>query len=143
VSEVAANEYDAVIVIHKGRRKLRLYRCDMGSWIVVKSYRVGVGRRDCITPSGRFAIQAMLEDPVWHVPDNPRRFGSLAGRVIPAESPENAIAARWIGFHGAIGIHGKRGRFGLGSSNGCVRMSVADVVDLFARVRLHTPVVVI
>jgi lipoprotein-anchoring transpeptidase ErfK/SrfK len=143
VNDVAGNDHDVVIAIHQGRRELRLYRCGSGSALVVKSYRVGVGRRDSKTPCGRFAIQAMLEDPTWHVPDNPRRYGSLAGRAIPAGSPENRIAARWLGFHGGIGIHGvERGRFGLGSSDGCVVMSVTDVIDLFARVGPNTPVIV-
>jgi lipoprotein-anchoring transpeptidase ErfK/SrfK len=143
VVDAAGIDHNTVIAIHRGRRELRLYQIDRGSAVVAEAYRIGVGRGGSMTPPGQFAIQTMLEDPVWHVPNNTRRYGELAGESIPAGSPENRIAARWIGFHGAFGIHGlESGSFGLGSSDGCVVMSVADVIDLFARVKITMPVIV-
>jgi lipoprotein-anchoring transpeptidase ErfK/SrfK len=132
-----------VVAIDRARRQLRLYRCQGTEATVLRSYRVGVGRRDCPTPTGRFAIGAMLEDPVWHVPDNPRTYGHLAGQAIPAGAPENRIAARWLSVHGTIGIHGTaHGRLGPGASDGCVVMSVDDVIDLFSLVAEGTPVLI-
>jgi lipoprotein-anchoring transpeptidase ErfK/SrfK len=144
VVDAAGIHHTTAIAIHRGRRDLRLYRIDQSSAVVVESYRIGVGRGRSMTPRGQFAIQTMLEDPVWHVPNNTRRYGDLAGKSIPAGSLENRIAARWIGFHGPFGIHGlESGGFGLGSSDGCVVMSEVDVIDLFSRVKLKTPVIVI
>jgi len=140
----AADGRGSVIAINRRRKELRLYRCEGGSPILVRSYRVGVGRRTSRTPSGNFAIQNMLRDPVWHVPDNPWRFGSLAGTAVPPGAPENRILARWIGFNGGIGIHGSTpGPFGLGSSGGCVRMSRRDAVEIFDLVDPGTPIVIV
>ena len=52
--------------------------------------------------------------------------------------------ARWIGFSGSVGFHGTREAASLGhaASHGCVRMDPKDVIDLFDRVQVGTPVLV-
>lgn len=47
-----------------------------------------------------------------------------------------------MGFAGAAGIHGTSdiGSLGSAASHGCVRMSESDVIDLFDRVDVGTPV---
>jgi len=61
--------------------------------------------------------------------------------VIPP-GPKNPIKARWMGFDGSAGIHGTAQLSSLGqaASNGCVRMAIPDVKDLYRRVRVGTPV---
>lgn len=131
------------VVVRRSRRELRLYRLDEGLPIQVRSYSVGVGRPECRTPPGEFRVQAMLEQPVWHVPNNPRRYGTLAGTEVPPGAPGNRIVARWIGFHNGIGIHGTHRRLlGIGSSDSCVLMTPGDVIDLYDHVRPGTPVIV-
>jgi L,D-transpeptidase catalytic domain len=143
VTQIASGRDCAVLAIHRGRRQLRLYRCRGGAPALVKSYTVGVGRLDARTPRGKFAIQTLLEEPVWHVPDNPLRSGRLAGTVVPAGSPENRILARWLGFCDGIGIHGtEASRLGIGCSDGCILMTVSNVIDLYSRVELNSPVIV-
>jgi lipoprotein-anchoring transpeptidase ErfK/SrfK len=143
LAEVLADSRGLIVTIRRACRELRVYESVNGRPMPPRSYRVGVGRRDAQTPAGSFRIQSMLVDPVWHVPDDPRTYGALAGRPVPAGSPENRIVARWLGFHGGIGIHGiRQGRFGIGSSDGCVLMTAADVVDLYSRLELETPVIV-
>ena len=48
-------------------------------------------------------------------------------------SAENPLKARWMGIVGGVGIHGTAAEESIGSraSHGCIRMRVADVVDLF------------
>ncbi|MGH2451438.1 MAG: L,D-transpeptidase, partial [Candidatus Limnocylindria bacterium] len=57
--------------------------------------------------------------------------------------PENPIKARWMGFSRAagIGIHGTADEASIGTaaSHGCIRMTARDVIDLYERVPLHTP----
>jgi L,D-transpeptidase catalytic domain len=141
--EAAGGRGCQVLIVDRLRREMSLYECRKGSAILCRSYDVGIGRLDCRTPPGSFAIQTMLSGPVWHVPDNPVRYGARAGTAIAAGAPENRIRARWVGFSGGLGIHGTDGsRFGIGWSDGCVLMTVPDVVDLFERVSVGTSLIV-
>ena len=136
-----AGEGGLALVISRSRRQLRLYRCAEGASTLLRSYRVGVGRRDSRTRSGCFFIETMLEDPVWYVPPEPKAYGALAGTIVPADAPSNPIRRRWLGFDGLIGIHGTRARpLGIGSSDGCVLMRETDVIDLYSRVHCGVPV---
>jgi lipoprotein-anchoring transpeptidase ErfK/SrfK len=80
---------------------------------------------------------------VWNVPDSDWA-GDMAGKVIPGGDPQNPLVARWIGFNGSVGFHGTKSIDSLGrsASHGCVRMAPADVIDLYQRVEVGTPVVV-
>ena len=79
-------------------------------------------------------------DPTWNVPDS-AWAGSLAGQSIPP-GPDNPLKARWMGIYNGAGIHGTSDVASLGSaaSHGCVRMDVPDVIDLYDRVDVGTPV---
>jgi L,D-transpeptidase ErfK/SrfK len=110
-------------------------------------YPVAIGRPQWPTPTGRFTINQMIENPDFIVFDfnNPGNAKDR-GRIAPGLS--NPLGLRWIGFaydHGwAIGFHGTQKTEVLGQavSHGCVRMSNPDVVQVFARVKLGTPVIV-
>jgi lipoprotein-anchoring transpeptidase ErfK/SrfK len=110
---------------------------------LVKSYRVAVGSPEFPTPTGRFVVQSMQKNPSWNVP-NSAWAGSLAGTTIPGGDPNNPLVARWIGFNGSVGFHGTNngGSLGSAASHGCIRMDPNDVIDLFQRVSVGTPVYV-
>ena len=110
---------------------------------LVKTYTVAVGSAEYPTPTGRFAVQTMQKNPAWNVPQS-EWAGSLAGETIPSGDPRNPLVARWIGFNGGVGFHGtaSSGSLGTAASHGCIRMSPADVIDLFERVSTGTPVLV-
>jgi lipoprotein-anchoring transpeptidase ErfK/SrfK len=110
---------------------------------LVRSYRVAVGEPKYPTPMGSFTVQAMQVNPPWNVP-NSDWAGKLAGQTIPGGDPRNPLKARWIGFNGSVGFHGTASVDSLGTaaSHGCVRMSEGDVIDLYERVRVGTPVLV-
>jgi lipoprotein-anchoring transpeptidase ErfK/SrfK len=61
--------------------------------------------------------------------------------VVPP-GPDNPLKARWMGFLGGAGIHGTDdvGSLGGAASHGCVRMSIPDVIELYERVDVGTPV---
>jgi lipoprotein-anchoring transpeptidase ErfK/SrfK len=128
-----------VVTVSRSGRQARLFRRGQ----LVTSYRVAVGQPGYPTPLGRFAVQTMQKNPVWNVPDS-EWAGKLAGQTIPAGDPRNPLIARWIGFDGAVGFHGTKSLESLGraASRGCVRMRPADIIELFTRVQVGTPVLV-
>ena len=62
----------------------------------------------------------------------------------PGGAPNNPLRARWMGVSGAVGIHGTGQPWSIGTraSHGCIRMTVPDVIDLFKRVKVGTPVLI-
>ena len=128
-----------VVTVSRSGRRARLFRRGK----LVSDYRVAVGQPGYPTPLGQFAVQTMQRNPVWNVPDS-EWAGKLAGRTIPAGDPRNPLIARWIGFDGAVGFHGTESLESLGraASRGCVRMRPADIIELFSRVQVGTPVLV-
>jgi lipoprotein-anchoring transpeptidase ErfK/SrfK len=107
---------------------------------LAKTYQVAIGRIGFETPAGLYEIKTKAVNPAWFVPNKPWA-GDLAGKVIPPNDPENPIKARWLGFWDGAGIHGTAEADSIGSaaSHGCIRMRVPDVVQLYDRVPLHTP----
>jgi lipoprotein-anchoring transpeptidase ErfK/SrfK len=134
-----ARVYGTVITIDKAHFKLRLFK----ALKFRKSYSVAVGQPAYPTPSGRFAITSKQVDPVWSVPNSPWA-GELQGTTVDGGSAANPLKARWMGIANGVGIHGTGEDWSIGSraSHGCIRMHVADVVDLFKRVPVGTPVLI-
>lgn len=132
-----AAEYPTYMTVDRTTFELRLYR----NLELEKTYTVAVGAEGFDTPVGEYSIQDMAVDPVWNVPDSDWA-GDLAGTVVPGGVPENPLKARWMGIYDGAGIHGTDDTASLGSaaSHGCVRMAVSDVIDLYDRVDVGTPI---
>jgi lipoprotein-anchoring transpeptidase ErfK/SrfK len=124
------------ITVDRSRFRLRLYE----RLKLTRTYAISVGQVGYETPSGLYRIQNKAVNPTWSVPHSPWT-GSLAGAVIPP-GPSNPLKARWLGIYGGAGIHGTDQTSSLGSaaSHGCIRMSIPDVIDLYERVEVGTPV---
>jgi lipoprotein-anchoring transpeptidase ErfK/SrfK len=133
--EVAA-EYPTYVTLDRASYTLRLWK----NLKQVKAYTVAVGQVGLETPEGLYHIQDKQEEPTWNVP-NSAWAGSLAGQSIPP-GPSNPLKARWMGIFEGAGIHGTEETSSLGTavSHGCVRMSVEDVIDLYDRVEVGTPI---
>ena len=133
--EVAA-EYPSYLTLDRGSYTLRLWE----GLKLAKTYTVAVGQEGLETPEGLYSIQEKQENPTWNVPESDWA-GSLAGQSIPP-GPSNPIKARWMGIYEGAGIHGTEETASLGSaaSHGCVRMSIADVEELYDRVEVGTPI---
>ncbi len=134
-SEVAA-EYPSYLILDRATYTLRLFE----NLKLAKTYTVAVGQEGLETPEGLYAIEAMEENPTWHVPESDWA-GSLAGQSIPP-GPSNPIKARWMAIYEGAGIHGTEETSSLGTaaSHGCVRMAIPDVEELYDRVELGTPI---
>jgi lipoprotein-anchoring transpeptidase ErfK/SrfK len=131
-----AAKYPTYLTIDRGNFKLTLWK----NLKVKKTYDIAVGQSGLETPAGTYTINDKQVNPSWHVP-NSAWAGSLAGQVIPP-GPADPLVARWMGFYNGAGIHGTNEPSSIGSaaSHGCVRMRVDDVIDLYDRVPLGTPI---
>jgi lipoprotein-anchoring transpeptidase ErfK/SrfK len=129
-----------IVTVSRAGKTVRVFKRGK----LAKTYGVAVGEPKYPTPTGQFTVQTMQVNPPWNVPQS-EWAGDLAGQVIPGGDPRNPLVARWIGFNGAVGFHGTKSISSLGSaaSHGCVRMSPGDVSDLYERVRVGTPVLVV
>ncbi|MEA2250155.1 MAG: hypothetical protein QOG70_397 [Solirubrobacteraceae bacterium] len=142
-AKVKANDlprvYSTVITVDKAHFKLRLFK----GLKFRKSYPVAVGQPAFPTPSGRFSITSKQVNPVWSVPNSPWA-GELAGTTVDGGSLANPLKARWMGIANGVGIHGTGEDASIGSraSHGCIRMHVSDVIDLFRRTPVGTPVLI-
>ena len=131
--------YPTVLTVDRDGLRLRLFK----RLKISKRYSIAIGAAGFDTPTGLFTIQSKQVDPVWHVP-NSDWAGSLAGQTIPGGAPNNPLKARWLGVNGSVGIHGTAEDWSIGTraSHGCIRMHVSDVMDLFDRVSVGTPVLI-
>lgn len=144
---LAADPYAVNVVLRLSQRRLYVVPSehDDDTRRSIVSFPVAVGRAEYATPTGRFAVEEKIEDPEFLQFDwaNPER---VLGRIEPG--PANPLGERWIGFTAAygwaIGFHGtpQPELLGQAVSHGCVRLRNADVVDLYRRVRIGTPVIV-
>ena len=136
------------VVLRLGERRLYVVpvQHDGDPRHAIASFRVAVGREEYATPTGRFKVKEKLVDPPFQVFDwsDPDRVFKT---VRPG--PANPLGLRWIGFATSefgwqIGFHGTPNPELLGQavSHGCVRMQNRDVVELFGRVEVGTPVIV-
>jgi lipoprotein-anchoring transpeptidase ErfK/SrfK len=142
-AKVNANDlrrvYNTVITIDRAHFKLRLFK----GLKFHKSYGVAVGQPAYPTPTGRFSITSKQVNPVWSVPNSPWA-GELQGTTVQGGSAANPLKARWMGIANGVGIHGTGEDYSIGTraSHGCIRMHVADVIDLFKRVPVGAPVLI-
>jgi L,D-transpeptidase catalytic domain/Putative peptidoglycan binding domain len=129
----------AVLTIDRASFKLRYFK----NLKLKRSYGIAVGAPGFETPTGRFSIHNKAVNPAWSAPDEPWA-GAYRNEVVEGGSPENPLKARWMGIVGGVGIHGTAAEYSIGTaaSHGCIRMRVADVIDLYPRVPLGTTVLI-
>jgi lipoprotein-anchoring transpeptidase ErfK/SrfK len=131
-----ASKFPTIVVVDRNGFKLRLYK----RLHLAKTYPIAVGQAGLETPAGLYTINDKQINPAWHVP-NSAWAGDLAGTTVPP-GPGNPIVARWMGIYDGVGIHGTDdiGSLGTAASHGCIRMNPKDVIALFPRVPLGSPV---
>jgi hypothetical protein len=127
------------VSVDRGSRIVRLFK----RLRVVRRYRVAVGAAGYATPSGMHRILSKQRDPTWYVP-NRAWAGSLAGQTIPPGDPRNPLKARFLAIGGGVGFHGTADLASIGqaASHGCIRMTIPDVISLYNRAPVGTPVLI-
>jgi lipoprotein-anchoring transpeptidase ErfK/SrfK len=128
--------YPYFITVSRSRFELRLFQ----RLKPARTYPISIGQVGYDTPTGLYKIRTKAGAPAWYVPNEPWA-GSLAGKIIPP-GPDNPIKARWLGIYDGAGIHGTDdvGSIGRAASHGCIRMRIPDVIELYNRVPVRTPV---
>jgi lipoprotein-anchoring transpeptidase ErfK/SrfK len=108
-------------------------------------YPVGVGRAGQQW-AGTTRIDGKYRNPAWSPPAAVRRDKPSLPNVIPGGSPRNPMGVAALTLAGGeYAIHGTNSPRSIGGyvSYGCIRMYNHDITDLYARVSVGTPVVVV
>ena len=138
-ASVGSGYAPGTVVISQARRRLYLVG-EAGDTI---SYPVAVGR------SGRqwrgtVQIDGKYRNPAWAPPAEVKAAEPWLPDYIPGGSSRNPMGMRALTLSGdQYAIHGtnRPDSIGKAASYGCIRMYNRDIVDLFDRVEVGTPVV--
>lgn len=117
------------IVINKGTNQLAFYQDNQ----LVRVFPVATGRSPVLTPEGNFRVVNKIINPPYFKQN------------IPGGRPNNPLGPRWLGLSapgGSYGIHGNSNPASIGTyaSAGCVRLYNEDIIWLFEKVPIGTPV---
>jgi lipoprotein-anchoring transpeptidase ErfK/SrfK len=128
------------IVVRTSERRLYLV---LGHGQALR-YKVGVGRAGQQW-SGRAVIDGKHIQPDWQAPPDIARGNPRLAGIIPGGSPRNPMGAAALTLSGGdYAIHGTNNPASIGGfvSYGCIRMYNRDIMDLYGRVSVGTPVIV-
>jgi lipoprotein-anchoring transpeptidase ErfK/SrfK len=137
----AGDARSGTIVIHTSERRLYLV---LGQGRALR-YVVGVGRAGRQW-SGSARIDGKYLRPNWAPPDDVRRAQPNLPEIIPSGAPGNPMGVAAMTLSGGeYAIHGTNAPDSIGGfvSYGCIRMFNADIADLYSRVAIGTPVIVL
>ncbi len=137
-----ARYHPGTIIIRTGERRLYFVTAP-GEAI---RYTIAVGKAGKQWRGVKY-VEELAVEPAWSPPASVKRAQPGIADYIPGGSARNPMGARVIGLGpgGEYAIHGTNmpGTIGTAASFGCFRMHNPDVIDLYARVRMGTPVVVL
>lgn len=126
------------IVVNREAHTVTLYE---GS-TVLKQYPCAVGQPEYPTPVGDFHVVSKEVNPTWV---NPHSSWSAGMPESIAGGPGSPLGERALALDApAVLIHGipasEYSSIGTDASHGCIRMMPYDILDLFGRVEVETPV---
>jgi lipoprotein-anchoring transpeptidase ErfK/SrfK len=136
--EVTAARFREVLLVRIGENRLYLYE----NGDIADSWPVATGQPEYMTPTGAYEVTEKRYLPTWINPA-PDTWGSDLPAEIPP-GPGNPLGLRAINWSApAIRFHGTEATYSLGynASHGCVRMSNPDVVQLYDKINVGTPIV--
>ncbi|OQY04522.1 MAG: hypothetical protein B6I25_06790 [Planctomycetales bacterium 4572_13] len=120
------------VVIYKSNFTMDMYLQNK----YIKTYRVGLGKVEYETPSGRWQAESggKLIKPTWTDPDT--------GKTYVGSDPDYPLGSRWIALTGLEGdakgrtgfaIHGTKDPDSIGtrSSRGCIRLFNGDALEVY------------
>jgi lipoprotein-anchoring transpeptidase ErfK/SrfK len=137
----AEGSYSPGTIVVKTNQRRLYFVLDDGRAI---QYPVGVGRAGK-SWTGTTYIDGKHIKPAWSPPAEVKRDNPRIPDVIPSGSPRNPMGAAALTLSGGeYAIHGtnRPGSVGGFVSYGCIRMYNGDVLDLYRRVSIGTPVIV-
>jgi lipoprotein-anchoring transpeptidase ErfK/SrfK len=119
------------IVVNLAARHVNVYR----EGLLVKTFRAVVGKPSTPTPTGQFFVEETLEMPA----------GDPGGPYALALSARSNVLQEFEGGPGQIAIHGRDdlgGILGTAASHGCMRLDLANIDWLAARIGPGVPVAI-
>lgn len=123
-----------VITVDRERFHLDLWKLRGRRYKRIKRYHIAVGAIGRHTPAGLYFVEAKNHEPDW----------LHEGVIIPFEDPRNPFEGGFISLAQTegIGIHGTRfdPQLGERASHGCIRMATSDLLEMWNRVPMGTPV---
>jgi lipoprotein-anchoring transpeptidase ErfK/SrfK len=134
-----ASDFARVIVVRGGSNVLDLYE----NGALAHSYGVATGLAAYPTPMGQFFIVGKQTNPAWI---NPHSSWSVGMPEYVPPGPGNPLGTRAMQLDAdSIYIHGTPNDASIGThaSHGCIRMHMGDAEDLYQRVRVGTPVLIV
>jgi lipoprotein-anchoring transpeptidase ErfK/SrfK len=138
---VADGSLGKTIIIRVSQNKLYLY----DRLKLEKSYSVATGQLGIYpTPMGHWTIINKRLNPTWVNPAKDT-WGKGEPDFIPP-GPDNPLGTRALDLDApGIRIHGTPADYSIGhyASHGCIRMHIPDSEDLFGRVEIGTPVIIV
>jgi len=137
--QILTSAFAKTILVRTMSNTLTLYR----NGKIAKTYGVSTGTGGYPTPLGTFDIVAKRRNPTWV---NPHADWSLTMPEYIGPGPNNPLGTRAMNLSASgIRIHGTPhdDSIGTNASHGCIRMHIHDAEDLFDRVDVGTPVVII
>ncbi len=129
------------IVVNTSERRLYLV---LNGGAAVR-YKVGVGKAGRQW-AGVSHVDGKYMYPAWAPPADLARERRMSTAVIPGGSPRNPMGVAALTLAGGeYAIHGTNTPNSIGGfvSSGCIRMYNHDITDLYQRVQVGTPVVVV
>ena len=126
--DVQESEFEQVLLLDQSDYRLTLHVDGEPT----KSWTVAIGMDEYPTPLGHYSVTLKRYMPTWVNPD-PQGWGKDMPASIPPglSNPLGVRALNWdvsgIRFHGTQAVD----TLGTGASHGCVRLSNADIVELY------------
>ncbi|HEY5468456.1 MAG TPA: L,D-transpeptidase family protein [Coriobacteriia bacterium] len=126
-----------LVVLHE--RKVYLYK----NTKLEKSYRCAIGMSAHPTPKGLFKVIAKSAHPAWHNPGSAWAKG-MPSYIKPGYYNPLGLRALYLNASG-IRIHGTAKTWSMGhaASHGCIRLTNHNVLDIYPRVPVGTPVYIL
>jgi len=134
-----STEAPGTVVVNTSERFLYLVQPNS----VALRYGIGIGGQ-CADLIGLRHIASMVEWPAWEAPRD-TLTQKLAQSGTPAGAPGNPLGARVLELDdNRSRIHGTNAPKTIGTdvAFGCIRLVNDDIIDLYGRVRVGTPVLV-
>ena len=110
---------------------------------MAKTFPIGIGVTENITPTGQFYIKDKRVSPSWHIPVSLRE--KYEGRKSIPPGPDNPLGSHWIGLSiKGYGIHGTNFPWAVGRlvTHGCIRLYPEDILRLYPIVPIGTPITI-
>lgn len=130
------------LVINLPEMRLYYFAEDTGQ---IYTYPIGVARDGRMTPIGKTSIVRKKPDPTWYPPASIRAEKPDLPKMVPP-GPDNPLGshALYLGWPAYL-VHGTNMPLGVGRrvSSGCIRLYPEDIVDLYPKVPVGTPVTVL